>query len=283
MKTSSRRRPAERSGSPVGSCAVMAAIWVVCGCNASPRPAARLDKVPEAVGSSGVSSSEEEGVIANVPFVEIETGRDRHSPDLPMIVAIHGRGGSPEQWVSMWRAFQEPARIILPRGSLAYEGGFQWFESPASYATMTDADASRLAENVSRRADGLATFIGDLSRRYPVRGKPLVMGFSQGALVSFAIAVRHGTEIGGAFPVSGFLPGPMRSSAPLSAPTATVVAFHGVDDARVPIALAQASTDYLRSQGVSAELRTYAGTSHEVSPQIWDDLRSLLEERCKHL
>ena len=123
---------------------------------------------------------------------------------------------------------------------------------------------------VMREADRIAAALAALVAARPTVGKPLVTGFSQGGIMTFALAVTHPEALAAAFPIGGLLPPSLYPSAalssePRSATLPPVAAFHGASDLAVPTRGARASVAELRRAGYSADLREYAGVEHDTS------------------
>jgi phospholipase/carboxylesterase len=100
--------------------------------------------------------------------------------------------------------------------------------------------------------------------------KVIVTGFSQGAMLAYALAARHPDEIAYAFPISGGAPHRLFPHNP--ARTAPVYALHGTDDRVIPIYFARATVAAFRDSGGKAELREFAGTGHTITPAMHADL-----------
>jgi phospholipase/carboxylesterase len=207
-----------------------------------------------------------------VRFVERVTGGAGDEDTLPMIVAIHGLGDRPESFAGLFEGFPGRARIILPYGE-PWQSGFAWWR-PAG----ASLDPDRVASGSERAAHRLAAMIDELAKARPTAGKPLVTGFSQGGMVSFALAVLHPEVIGEAFPVSGLLaPALWPSSWPAGKATPPIFALHGTADPRVPIDLARKSVARLRELGFNAELQEYVDVGHTVIAEMRRDLFKRLE------
>src|SRR4029079_16314755 len=70
----------------------------------------------------------------------------------------------------------------------------------------------------------------------PTRGRPVVMGFSQGGMLTWAVAVGHPRAIAAAFPVAGFLfPEIVEKTRVDVVATPPIVAFHGAADPLVSV------------------------------------------------
>ncbi|WP_228530809.1 MULTISPECIES: alpha/beta hydrolase [Myxococcaceae] len=184
-----------------------------------------------------------------------------------MIVALHPMGGNPEGLLPILGRYHRRARLILPYGH-PRGGMYLWFDSVREDVA---------APVVTREADRLAVALAALVAARPTIGKPLVTGFSQGGIMTFALAVTHPEALAAAFPISGLLPPSLYPSAALSsrsrpATLPPVSAFHGAADLAVPTRSARASIAELRQAGYSAELREYAGVEHDTSVEEENEL-----------
>jgi phospholipase/carboxylesterase len=203
------------------------------------------------------------GEAAGLRYVERQGGG---GPDevLPMVVAVHGLGDTPEHLGdALVSALGRPVRVILPRGPKPYGQGYSWFDLGANEVMLA---------GIERSTGLLAGGLGEIVKRRPTRGKPIVLGFSQGGMLSFALAAKHPALVGAAFPVAGFLPTPLLP-APGSGPLPPIVAFHGADDPLVPARAARESIERLKAGGARAEIHVYAGLAHQISPELRGDLK----------
>lgn len=178
----------------------------------------------------------------------------------PLIVAIHGKGDRPDRWVDEWRNFPARAQIVLPRAFDPHGGGFAWFQFKDGMTDEQFGAAVGAAE--ARLWKGIAKVAG--TRRL------IVTGFSQGGILSFAIASRHPNEVIHAFPVSGSCPGPLlphdgAHSAPLDA-------FHGTTDQVLDIKWAREAVAAFKASGNEAALHEYEGVGHSISAKMHSDL-----------
>lgn len=220
-----------------------------------------------------------------MPYLERVTGGATANETLPLIIAIHGLGDRPERFIALFDALRARARVIAPYGE-PYGAGFSFFP----IVSRVDPDA--LAPGIERAVTRLAPLITAVSRARPTRGKPIVTGFSQGGMLSFALAVLHPELVGEALPISGFLtlkllaaggtsgPGaPARGSSALALALTLppITAFHGEADAVVPIAADRLGIARLRELGGRAELHEYPGVVHTVSPDMLRDIEAALE------
>lgn len=237
-------------------------------CSREPAPPARTEVArpspetppagPVAPPRSAVASgSTTRGEIAGVHYLEHMTGGARPDERVPMIVALHPMGGDPADFLPLLRRYPHRARLILPYGHPS-GGMYIWYDSDDVTAAL-----------VTREADRIAAALAALVAARPTVGKPLVTGFSQGGIMTFALAVTHPEALAAAFPISGLLPPSLYPSAALSseprpATLPPITAFHGASDLAVPTGGARASIAELRRVGYAAELREYVGVEHEI-------------------
>jgi phospholipase/carboxylesterase len=217
---------------------------------------------PEPVPAPPRSTAQE---IAGVRYLEHMTGGARPEERVPMIVALHPMGGDPVDFLPLLRNLRRRARIVLPYGHPS-GGMYVWFDS------VSDDVAAPV---VTRETDRLAAALAALVTARPTVGKPIVTGFSQGGIMTFALAVTHPEALAAAFPISGSLPPSLYPSAGLRAEQLpTIVAFHGAADLAVPTQSARTSIAELEQAGYTASLREYAGVEHDISAE---EQRELLE------
>jgi phospholipase/carboxylesterase len=212
------------------------------------------------------------GEAAGIHYVELITGGAERDATLPMIIAMHGLGDTPDNFANVFAGFDRPARVILPRALDAHEeGGWSWFPIRAR-----DPDVDALAEGIAAAADALAPAIAKLREDRPTRGKPIVTGFSQGGMLTFMLAVEHADLLGHAIAIGGWLPPPRwpKGKPPASAPT--IVALHGDLDKAVAFGPTRDAVEHLKAQGWAAELHGYPNVGHSIPPPMHDELFSLL-------
>jgi phospholipase/carboxylesterase len=202
------------------------------------------------------------GEIAGVRYLEHMTGGARPDEPVPMIVALHPMDGDPVDFLQLLRRYPRRARLILPYG---HPSGNMYFW----YASASEDVAAPL---VTRETDRIAAALAALVVARPTVGKPLVTGFSQGGIMTFALAITHPEALAAAFPISGLLPSSLYPSATLSseprpATLPPVAAFHGASDLAVPTRGARDSIAELRGAGYTAELHEYAGLEHDISDE----------------
>jgi phospholipase/carboxylesterase len=195
--------------------------------------------------------------------------RQSGAPDEPLVVALHGRGGSakhladrlfadlPPDWAVDIVAFDAP----LANGV----DGYQWF------VWDPGTSASELAERVAAADGELWTAIQKLAHGRKV----VITGFSQGAMMAYELAAHHGADVALAVPYAGFL---VRGREPATGTTMPpIVAIHGTDDKVIDIERDRRTTSALRDGGaMQIELVELPGVGHELTPDVIAKIRERL-------
>lgn len=212
------------------------------------------------------------GELAGVRYLERTTGGALAEDTLPLVVAMHGLGDTPDDFRGLFDGFRGRVRLVLPYGD-PWQPGYAWW--PLTGAAL---DLDRVAAGCDRAAERVAGLLAALVAKRPTVGKPIVTGFSQGGMLSFTLAVRRPELVGEAVPVSGLLaPALFPASWPPGKVAPPVHAIHGDADARVPFPLAEKSVAKLRDLGFDADLARHAGVGHTVSAAMRADLYARLE------
>lgn len=203
---------------------------------------------------------------ADLTFLEQVVG----NPDeaLPLVIAIHGLGDSPERFAPLFAGLDVPHRLIVPRAPDPWGEGTSWFPMD---------DAQRMAVMLRERSKLLSEFAARITKTRKVRGLPIVTGFSQGGCLSFALAAYHSERFSAALPIAGMLPSPMPPYRKARADF-RVVAFHGADDARIVLRDAERTTAQLKKVGTRATLAVYPGVGHGLSAREERDYLAALRE-----
>jgi phospholipase/carboxylesterase len=199
-----------------------------------------------------------------VDFIELFPGDADESA--PLVVAIHGMGDKPDNWIDSWRTFPARVQIALPRAFTKYGEGYSWFEfrdgmSDPEFGAEVGAAEDKLWKGIAKLAG---------TRRI------IVTGFSQGGILSFAIASRHADKVAAAFPVSGSCPGPLLPKD--KARAAPLVAFHGTADNVLAFKWGKAAVDAFKEQGNDATLKVYPGVGHTITSEMRADLWAELQK-----
>jgi phospholipase/carboxylesterase len=204
------------------------------------------------------------GRAAGLVYFEEIVGAAQSTDALPLIVFLHGRGDRPRPHF-LPLAPPRAVRVIMPRAPLPFGDGYSWFDYRAATANTPQA-----ARAIGDAASRVAAAIEVLRAKRPTLGLPIVGGFSQGGMLSYALAVKQPSLIALALPLSGLLPEAMWPAAalPSGAHAPKIRAAHGTDDTLVPFAQARATVDALGAHGYDVAFLEEPGLAHAVSERM---------------
>ncbi len=216
------------------------------------------------------------GKIGDFEYLEVIVGPMRHPDDpMPLVVLFHGRGGSAKVPSEPFKS-PFPLRIFIPQSPDKLGPGYTWF------ATWTmSGELQLLTRSISARADEMAAAIEAFRTLRPTQGKPILVGFSQGGMMSFALATRYPHRFGGAFPIAGWLPPPLLPVPKKEQKFPYIYAQHGKNDKTVPTEYGRETVRRLRALGLFVDYRELPHVGHIVTPDMEADTRRALTRILK--
>lgn len=244
---------------PIFGAALVALVALV-ACNSGPSASGPSPNRTAAAPSAPLATRSAQPT--DLGFIELTTGGAAKEEALPLVIAIHGLGDRPEDFAGLFAGFSGRARVILLRGPDAWGSGYSWFPFSAS-----DSDETR-ARTIASASERVATAVRQAAARRPTRGKPIVTGFSQGGMLSFAVAARHPDLVRAALPIGGVLPEPLWPRGDAGASWPHIVALHGESDHRVPVEPTRRGVEALRARGWDARLESFPGVGHGIPPVV---------------
>lgn len=249
-------------GVPTPIARTLLAIAFVLGCNAGPsraEPRVESPAAPQVVA------------VEPLDFVERCVGASCDD-ELPTLVVIHGLGDTPESFVEVYTSIATPVRILALRAPIPWGGGYAWFPY-RSRATSHETIAEALRGVVPRV---LAT-IDHVCAMRRCRGRPIVSGFSQGGMASYALAALAPSRFRAAYPISGFFATGLDPVSSTEKPF--IRGFHGGADDVVSADADRAGAARLRAAGYEVELTVLEGVRHTIPAAIRAELLRDLEQR----
>lgn len=197
------------------------------------------------------------------------------APDakLPLIVAMHGLGATPESLLALFDGLDVPVRVIAPRAPDPWEVGSSWYPIDAP---------DRAPAVVRQRAERVLALVDHVRKQRRTVGRPIVTGFSQGGVLSFALAAYHPQKLSAALPMAGWL-WPSMTGFRKAPAGFRVTALHGQDDGRIRYAQAEQTVARLKEAGTDATLLGFAGVGHFASPEMIARFHAALREELARL
>ena len=189
------------------------------------------------------------------------------------IITLHGRGTSGQEMMPLADQIHLPSlRWIFPDGPMPFPGGFggrMWYESPTEGPRGVHASRDLLFELL----DHLITH-----EKVP-EDRMVLMGFSQGAVMSLDVGLRYPQRLAGIVALSGHLAVPLKLSAEKSEASAgmSILLVHGKLDEVVPVKGSREAQAALRKEGYRVRLCEFL-MAHQVIPDEIEVVRRYLIE-----
>ncbi|MCB9635190.1 MAG: hypothetical protein H6721_23970 [Sandaracinus sp.] len=211
--------------------------------------------------------------VAGLYVLEVVLGHVPFDADLPIVMMLHGRGDRPRVPGGPFGGAPTPMRLLLPRAPKPLGNGFTWL--PLS---VTENRADVMADTLRRRADQLAQVLIHFRNVRVSRGKPIVTGFSQGAMLTYTLAILHPELLDSALPIAGWLPPSLIPSEVPAIRRVPIRSIHGDADPVVRIGPTRELIARLRGLGFEIEWVEERGTQHVVSETMNVIFERWLEE-----
>jgi len=196
----------------------------------------------------------------------------------PTIVALHGWGASAHDLLGLASLFYGGEALVLcPQGPVAFEigagaQGYGWFP-------LTQGGPLEPAE-FDKGIAALESFLESARARYPIDSERLVfLGFSQGGVMAYDLALREPGRCAGLVALSSWLPQGLAGELPERSGRGELptLVIHGTQDPMIPIEMGRDSRETLRSLGVEASYHEYE-MGHEIAPDALQTLVNWLDE-----
>lgn len=190
----------------------------------------------------------------------------------PLLLLLHGYGSNEQDLFSFSGELPEEYYVISVRAPYSL-----MYDSYAWYAINFDADEKKFSDlNQARDSRELIVeFIDYLSDEYLIDTDNITLiGFSQGAILSYAIALSYPKKIKQIAALSGYLNMDIaREDFSLNADFSQlrVFASHGSADQVIPIEWARKTPDILKALKIEVTYKEYP-VGHGVAPQNFFDL-----------
>ena len=190
----------------------------------------------------------------------------------PVLILLHGYGSNEQDLFSFASEMPENYFVISVRAPYDMQyGSYAW------YAINFDADENKFSDvnqaKISR--DLVAKFIDELIAKYPIDENNITLvGFSQGSILSYSIALSYPEKVQRVAAMSGYLNPEMMTEDFLKNNLSNLKFFisHGTDDQVVPVDWGRKAKPFLDNLGANAVYHEYR-MGHGISPQNFHDFK----------
>jgi phospholipase/carboxylesterase len=195
----------------------------------------------------------------------------------PLLLLLHGYGSNEADLFSFASELPDEYYIISARApyDLQY-GSYAW------YAINFDADQNKFSDHEQAKIsrDVIAQFIDELIETYPIDTNDItLLGFSQGSILSYAVALSHPEKIKRVIALSGYVSEPILEENYMNNDFSnlSIFASHGTVDQVIPVEWARKTKPFLDNLGIQSIYKEYP-VGHGVAPQNFYDFKNWLIE-----
>lgn len=201
----------------------------------------------------------------NLRFNERPSNSD-HSKN-KLLIQLHGIGSNKEDLFSFANELPADYTVLSAQAPIPYFGGWAWYNlyPAANGFTSNNVEAKQSLIKINK-------FIDLALEKYNTEEKVVLMGFSQGAILSLATALNNPNKIEKVVAMSGYL-NPDFVEQPITDLPFPILATHGTEDAVIPIEKATSSYKDLAYQNFN--FKSYP-MPHGVSSDCLNDVISFL-------
>ena len=193
----------------------------------------------------------------------------------PLLLLLHGYGSNEADLFSFAAELPEEYYVISARAPYDMQyGSYAW------YAINFDADQNKFSDNLQARIsrDKIADFIDELVTNYPIDANDVnLIGFSQGSILSYAVALSYPEKINKVVAMSGYISLEIATDDYLknNLSKLKIFASHGTVDQVIPIDWARKTPAILEKLGIAVTYKEYP-VGHGVAPQNFNDFKNWL-------
>lgn len=188
-----------------------------------------------------------------------------------LMIVLHGRGDSAQGFTWLQRALGLPGLdLLLLDAPDPYWSGQSWYDLPPHQLP-----------GIQRSRALLDQVLQETARQEHPPERTLLLGFSQGCLMTLEFGARHAQRLAGCIGISGYAYDAAAIVAEMS-PAARAgdwLVTHGLHDEVLPITRTRADVATLRQGGLPVDYREY-DKGHEIEPsQELPELRRWVRAR----
>jgi phospholipase/carboxylesterase len=183
----------------------------------------------------------------------------------PALILLHGRGADEHDLFGLKRRLDPRFDIYSLRAPFEFDwGGYTWFE-------LFD-DGTVDEKSFSESKTEILSFIASLNRK-----NIYLLGFSMGAIMSYALTLTDPTLCRGIVALSGFAPLQLETEYRLTElQHLQFFISHGTNDPVIPVAMARKTKEMLSHTSAAVSYHEY-DTGHQINEQCVVDMVLWLE------
>ncbi|TXD50893.1 MULTISPECIES: alpha/beta hydrolase [unclassified Polaribacter] len=194
----------------------------------------------------------------------------------PLLILLHGYGSNEQDLFSF--AEELPKELLIISLQAPFELGYNayaWYAINFDDVNGKFSDLKQAKESI----DKIASFIEELKVKFNTNvHKTFVLGFSQGAILSYSLSFFYPNKISHVIALSGYINNQLVPTDISKGIKTDYYCSHGSVDQVLPVDWARKSKPFLDDLGLQNVYSEY-NVGHGVAPQNFYSFKSWIEER----
>ena len=198
------------------------------------------------------------------------------SKNPPLLILLHGYGSNEQDLFSFAEELPEDLLIISAQAPLSMGfGAYAWYSINFDDKNGKFSDLKEAKESI----DKIAIFIDEIKKKYNTNpDKTFLLGFSQGAILSYSLSFFYPNKIQNVIALSGYINTELLPIDISSDIKTNYYCSHGAVDQVLPVEWARNSKPFLDKLGLNNVYSEY-NVGHGVAPQNFYSFKKWIEER----
>ncbi|CAI8970070.1 phospholipase/carboxylesterase [Pseudomonas sp. IT-P253] len=197
------------------------------------------------------------------------------SRNQPLVIFLHGTGSNEQDLFGIKDELPAQYTFLSVRAPMEMEeGSYQWFRKKGEGAYNGETDDLKTSGQL------LLDFVAQAVKKYHTEAnKVFLVGFSQGAIMSYEVGLRHPEAMGGIAALSGRILPVLESGLKPDEKRQALAIFigHGTADKRLPYTDGTDADRVLQGLSLKPEFHAYPGVGHNISDAEMEDLNAWLQ------
>ncbi|AZF05012.1 alpha/beta hydrolase [Pseudomonas sp. R5-89-07] len=198
----------------------------------------------------------------------------------PLVIFLHGFGSNEQDLFGIKDALPSTWTYLSVRAPMPVEPrGYRWFTK-----TPGDGDYDGVTADLQSSARLIEDFVGKATAKYHTEpDRVFLVGFSQGAIMSYEVGLRRPELVRGIAALSGSVLPVLKAELKPNEALGKLAIFigHGTLDQALPYASGTRANEVLEGIGLKPQFHGYPGMNHTISEAEIQDLKAWLEESLK--
>ena len=193
----------------------------------------------------------------------------------PLIIFLHGYGSNEGDLFSLRQELMPDYTYVSVRAPLTlYEGSYQWFS-----LQLPTGGLLQIEKELMNSEKILEEFISACAQKYQTtKDKIILVGFSQGAIMCYQMALKNPELVRGIACLSGMILPTQQITPGMDLKNLAIFIGHGTNDQRVPYFAGEVAYEALLKTSVRPTWRSYQGLGHSINEHEIKDINEWIQQ-----